>query len=153
MAGLLSGLNSMLFGEAPKYKAPQSVIGAGDIDRLIELMRTQGTKSIMDALGESKQQGAEFMAGQGLAGTGGIPAQMWSQLQGKAFGQLGEMETNLGGLKFNSLMQLQQLMQQQAMQQYQADMGTYQEDKSGMGDILDLGGSFAMLKYLSPKEG
>ena len=144
MADIFSGLRGITGGKAPEYKTPQSVISASDIDRLIELMRTQGKKSIMSALGQSQQQGAEFMAGQGLAGTGGIPAQMWGQLQSKAFGQLGEMETGLGGMRLNSLTQLQQMANQQAGQKYGYDLSKWQMESGRSDDTMDLLGQFAM---------
>jgi hypothetical protein len=148
MAGLLGGLKDLLFGEAPKYQAPEVQISGADIDKLINLMRSRGSSEIFKALGESQRSGTEMMASQGLLGTGGIPAQLRGQLQAGAFGAIGGLESNLGGLQLGSKLQLQQLLNQNAMAEFQADFAGYQSGVDSGTGLLDLGSSAALLALL-----
>lgn len=151
MAGIFGGLNELLFGKAPQYQAPEMLIGEEDINKLIDATRSLGRKNIMDTLGQSQRQATEFLAGQGLSDTGGIPMQMWGNVQKEAFGRIGNLETSLLGQRFDMMSMLQQMLNQQAAMKYQSDVYGYQSGKGFGESLLDIGGMFGLSKLLNKK--
>jgi hypothetical protein len=143
------GMNKLSQGKAPELKSPVNINGS-DIDRIIGLMRSKGTKSIMSNLGNAQQRGVDFLAGQGTAGTGGAPAQMWSSLEANAGEQIAGLEGDLAGTEANMMMQIQQMLNQNANTQFNADWSNYQNTQNVNQSALDTLGMGAFLKYMKP---
>lgn len=138
--GSIFGSVANAFG-APSFEAPTAYIDAAAIDRLIGLARTQGLSTLQRQTAAAKQTASSAMSGQGMWGTGGIPAQLLTSISNESATNAMGLETDLASQKFGLLKYLQDYNLQVAQMQYQSDMNKYGQRTDALGGLTNLAGT------------
>lgn len=144
----LSDIIGSIFGNAPEYKAPRALINESDIDRLINATRSLGLRDIQAGMNEANRSAGEVLGARGMSGTGGIPAQIAGSIGQAGISQMANMDLGLLQQRTSLLQALQQYNQQNAMFGYQGELTGWQANRQMLSDLMDLGGSFAMLSSM-----
>lgn len=147
-AGMGVGALGSMIDKAPEYQAPSTYISSDDIDRLINLSRKHGLAGLRSRLGESHKRGAEMMAGQGMAGTGGIPAQVWGQVESGAYEAEADLELGLSQQKMEMLFNMQGMENQNAWNEYQSKMAGWGKRHDTYESLMDVGGMATLTSFM-----
>lgn len=126
---------------APSFEAPTAYIDAAAIDRLIGLARTQGLSTLQQQTAAAKQTASAAMSGQGMWGTGGIPAQLLTSISNESATNAMGLETDLASQKFGLLKYLQDYNLEVAKAQYTSDANKFSTRSDIFSGLTDLTGS------------
>lgn len=144
---MLDKLMNFAFGTPPQYEAPSTYINEQDINSLIDATRSRGLQSIRNGISQASMNAAEAIGARGMAGTGGIPAQVMGNIQSQGLGAITDLNLGLTQQRMSLLNLLQQQETRNAEMEYQSEWNGFAANRQLLTDIADVGGSFALTKW------